>query len=82
MTHIQYQPLWAQIVIERVGQQTEFRNPASVDDLLTSYARTYGEVPSDNQRSDVHALIMRRYRGCFGMRDWPNAIANEQLFAA
>lgn len=77
-TPFQYQPNFARIVIERVGQQSELRNPASVNELLHAYAQTYGVVPTQQQIDDCHELIMRRYQGGYGMRDWPVAEANDR----
>ena len=77
-TPYHFQPIWAQIVIERVGQQSEFRNPARVSELLHDYARTYGTVPTQQQIDDCHELIMRRYHGMYGMRDWPDSSANDR----
>ena len=72
------QPLFCQIVIERVGQDSALRTPARVNELLDAYARTYNETVPDALRADVHELIMRRYHGMHGMRGWPDATANDR----
>ena len=76
-TPYNFQPIWAKVVIERIGQDSDLRTPARVNELLDAYARTYGETVTDSKRADVHELIMRRYQGMVGMRDWPNHQANE-----
>ncbi|MCU7369986.1 hypothetical protein PEC18_03660 [Paucibacter sp. O1-1] len=64
-TPYQYLPLWAKIAIERLDASAELRNEAMLDELLESYARTYGELVDAQTRDSARHICRRRFMGTY-----------------
>ena len=57
----QYLPLFAKVSIERLDGNPDFRNPAMLDSLLDSYAKTYGAECDDYTRESAHYRASKRF---------------------
>ncbi len=64
-TPYQYLPLWARVAIERLDAHAELRNEAMLDELLDSYARTYGETVDAQTRDSARHICRRRFMGSY-----------------
>ena len=64
-TPYQYLPLWAKVAIERLDTNAELRDEAMLDELLGSYARTYGETVDAQTRDSARHICRRRFMGSY-----------------
>lgn len=64
-TPYQYLPLWARVAIERLDACAELRTEAMLDELLDSYAKTYGETVDEQTRASARHICRRRFLGSY-----------------
>lgn len=62
----QYLPLWARVAIERLDACADLRTESMLDELLTAYAKTYGEPVDEQTRESARHICRRRFLGTFG----------------
>ncbi|EER62145.1 hypothetical protein AcdelDRAFT_0267 [Acidovorax delafieldii 2AN] len=64
-TPYQYLPLWAKIAIERLDRDAEMRSESMLDEVLDSYAMTYGEAVDAQTRDSARHICRRRFIGSY-----------------
>ncbi len=64
-TPYQYLPLWAKVAIERLNADAELRTESMLDELLDSYAKTYGEAVDDQTRESARHICRSRFLGTY-----------------
>jgi hypothetical protein len=64
-TPYQYLPQFAKLAIERLNADSDLRTAASLDELISAYAKTYGETCDEHTRESTHHICARRFAGTF-----------------
>ena len=60
-TPYQYLPLFAKVSIERIDQNSDMRNTASLNGMLDAYAKTYGIECDSETRASAQHIASRRF---------------------
>ena len=60
-TPYQYLPLWAKVAIERLDADAQLRSEAMLDELIASYARSYGDSVDEHTRESARHICRRRF---------------------
>ena len=66
-TPYQYLPLFAKIAIERLDADSDLRSNIMLDELLDSYAKTYGLQCDSHCRDSAHHICNRRFGSSFSI---------------
>ncbi len=66
-TPYQYLPLFAKIAIERLDADCDLRSNIMLDELLNSYAKTYGDQCDSQTRDSAHHICNRRFVSSFSI---------------
>ena len=66
-TPYQYLPLFAKISIERLDADSDLRSNIMLDELLNSYAKTYGDQCDSQTRDSAHHICNRRFGSSFSI---------------
>jgi hypothetical protein len=64
-TPYQYLPLWAKVAIERLDADAQLRSEAMLDELIDSYARSYGDSVDEQTRESARHICRRRFAGSY-----------------
>ena len=60
-TPYQYLPLFAKVAIERLDQNSDMRNSATLNGMLDAYATTYGIECDAQTRQSAQHIATRRF---------------------
>lgn len=74
-TPYQYLPLWAKVAIERLDRDAELRSESVLDELLDSYAKTYGETVDAQTRDSARHICRRRFIGSYTEPPQPEPVS-------
>lgn len=66
----QYLPLFAKVAIERLDADADLRSNHKLDELLDSYASTYGMECDSVTRDSAHHICARRFGATFSFLGW------------